>query len=483
MMQTPHTCGSRDATSHTRTYELQNTCTRIAHTHGYLYVGQSARNHLFALVGRSLPRVCMRRRQSFPLAMPRKAPARKCKQPAFVTASSKRGKGRHASRPLGRTNSKIQKKPARAHLYPYVSYVRHGDKTRKSRLEREKPEVTLKQIWKATDKKLIDLLKADGFLSELQGMTCHKCGNGRLGSMVLDGRHGWVYKCGRCKTRIHPQDKHPIFNVGSGSRQVPLCDQAAVLLCATQNVSQVKCHMLTGVDHKVVERIYGAFETTICTHVEKEEKNIAFGGLDQWIDVEADECDVRRGANSDEDAASGEKVIWEQWSGIVQRGAAHTLVLTRLNPKKTGVRAPGPGAIRKQEWKSLAQKYLMNRNVILHTDGAKSYRQYIAGMLHDWAVHQKKLVVKHGVRTWLKPKYSVVVAHTLPNSSTLRVKSGSQIIDRFWSHLRTFTKSRSRASPGTQSLRRRVRMAQWTYWHHSKALWSHAGRAIAGTTA
>jgi hypothetical protein len=35
-------------------------------------------------------------------------------------------------------------------------------------------------------------------------------------------------------------------------------------------------------------------------------------------------------------------------------------------------RAPGPGAIRKVEWKPLAVKWLQNREVILHTDSAKS---------------------------------------------------------------------------------------------------------------
>ena len=254
--------------------------------------------------------------------------------------------------------------------------------------------------------------------------------------------------------------------------------KVAILLCAIQDVSQVKCHALTGADHKVVERIYSAFEIVICAHVEHTERNIQFGGLEHWVDVEADECDVRRGANADDDAAAGEKMIWEQWGGIVQRGAAETLVLTKLNPKKTGTRAPGPGAIRKKEWKALALKHLANRNIILHTDGAKSYRQPIPGMLHDWVVHQKKFVVSGGVRTWLEPKYSVICTHKLPDGSSLRVKSGSQIIDRFWSHLRTFIRSRSRASPGTAAVRRRLRMAQWAYWHHSKNLWAHAGHAI-----
>ena len=414
----------------------------------------------------------------FPFAMVAKAHKHSGRRNAFATTSAKRGKARHASRTWMKAKATIQKKPSIAHKNPYVPYVRHGDKTEKSRLDREKPLITLKQLWKASDKELLDRLREDGFLPDMKGAVCHKCGNGRLGSLVSCSCRGWCYKCAKCKGRTMPQDHHPMFNKGSGQQQVPLCDQAAVLLCAIQNVSQVKCHELTGMGHKVVERIYGAFETVICAHVEKTAKKVVFGGLQQWVDVEADECDVRRGKNVEDGADSNAKVIWEQWCGIVQRGAASTLVLTKLNPKKTGVRAPGPGAIRKQEWTVLANRHLKNRNVILHTDGAKSYRQRIEGMLHDWAVHQKKLVVLGGVQTWLKPKYSVIKTHTLPDGTVLRVKTGSQIIDRFWNHLRSFMKSRSRATPGSHALRRRLRVAQWTYWHRSKKLWSHAGKAI-----
>ena len=41
-----------------------------------------------------------------------------------------------------------------------------------------------------------------------------------------------------------------------------------------------------------------------------------------------------------------------------------------------------------------------------------------------------------GVTTWVKPKYTRVVTHKLPSGCKLTVKAGTQIIDRFWSHLR-----------------------------------------------
>ena len=97
-----------------------------------------------------------------------------------------------------------------------------------------------------------------------------------------------------------PQEGHPIFNKGSGAHQVSLEDQAAVLLCAIQNVGQAKCHGLTGVSFKPIARIYTKLSTLIACHVERHEKSIQYGGSHDWLDVEADECDVRRGMNPEE---------------------------------------------------------------------------------------------------------------------------------------------------------------------------------------
>ena len=52
----------------------------------------------------------------------------------------------------------------------------------------------------------------------------------------------------------------------------------------------------------------------------------------------------------------------EQWGGIVQRGHPETLFLFRLKPKATTVRAPGPGPIRKTDWKPVAWKILKDRS-------------------------------------------------------------------------------------------------------------------------
>ena len=47
------------------------------------------------------------------------------------------------------------------------------------------------------------------------------------------------------------------------------------------------------------------------------------------MDVEADEVDIGKGAASARDDVNEEKpIVWEQWGGVVERGAPHTLVLT-----------------------------------------------------------------------------------------------------------------------------------------------------------
>ena len=37
---------------------------------------------------------------------------------------------------------------------------------------------------------------------------------------------------------------------------------------------------------------------------------------------------------------------------------------------------------------------------------------------------------------WVKPNYTKVYNIKLPNKTILKVKSGTQVIDRFWGHLR-----------------------------------------------
>jgi hypothetical protein len=207
-------------------------------------------------------------------------------------------------------------------------------------------------------------------------------------------------------------------------------------------------------------------------YVEEMQKRIVYGSIHEWNDVEADEVDVAKG--DDEPLVMNPKkpIVWEQWGGIVERGAPESLMLTRLAPSKTIRRAPGPGPIRKRDWKPLAEKYLRDKKVVLCTDGARSYKLRIPGVMHTWVVHKKKRVKIGGTWRWIKPKFVKLHTHYLPpNGRKLVVKAGTQIIDRFWSHLRSHLRSGPRR-PGSINLRRRVRSAQWTYWYRGQDLWA-----------
>ena len=116
-----------------------------------------------------------------------------------------------------------------------------------------------------------------------------------------------------------------------------------------------------------------------------------------------------------------------------------------------------------------------NKNVILHTDGARAYRLRLPGVLHDNVVHMKKKMKVNGVWVWIKPAFTKVVEHILPDTKKkLRVKAGTQVIDRLWRHVRSFLEGRT-ALVGSKTLRQRIRSAQWAYWYRGQDLWLQTG--------
>ena len=177
------------------------------------------------------------------------------------------------------------------------------------------------------------------------------------------------------------------------------------------------------------------------------EKKIQLGTGEKWADAEADEVEADE-ATFDKTIVNG-KLHWEQWCGIVQRGKPQTLVLHRLKPLASKLRAPGPGAVPKVEWKPLAAKWLKDRQVILHTDSAKSYASKISGVLHDRVVHKKKRVKVNGKFKWVAPTYVKIPG----TKKTLRVKSGTQIVDRCWRYLKERLNINQHAKVGSRLLR------------------------------
>ena len=172
-------------------------------------------------------------------------------------------------------------------------------------------------------------------------------------------------------------------------------------------------------------------------------------------------------------------MIWEQWAGLVERGRPESLKLFKLKPAMTKRRAPGPGAIRKQELQPIGKRHLSNKKVILHTDSAKAYQLKIPEVIHCHVVLKKKKGKVNGKTVWIKPHYTKIYNLTLPNGKKLAVKFGTQIIDRFWGFLRTQSKHADR-KPRNIMLRRKIRSAQWLFWSKNCTnLWKAPGDMIA----
>jgi hypothetical protein len=387
----------------------------------------------------------------------------------FGRFSPKRGKQRMVM-------SKIKSASSAKNTVLSVPYVRHGKLTQQLRSSRSRWGKSVKDFIGKSEVKIIKMLICDGYLPDWEGCLCPHCAKGKLSKLSYkQDRRAWCHRCSAfgCQKYVKPHDFHPIFFGGSGKSYTSLADQAAVLFCATVNLSRVSAQKVLDVDHKIVDRIYGNLEETRMKYVEKKQQDILFGVGGKWLDVEADEVDVGKGVAP----ANNNKLIWEQWGGIVQRGASETLVLYRLKPKLTSLRAPGPGPIRKSDWLLRANKFLKGRNVVLHTDGARSYKLQIPGVLHDHVVHQKKKIMIKGKSKWALPKYVKTFKHKLPDGSFLRVKGGTQVIDRFWGTLRKHLGTTHR-QPGSPQLRRKIRCAQWLYWNRGKNLWEETGSML-----
>ncbi|CAK0832225.1 unnamed protein product [Prorocentrum cordatum] len=268
---------------------------------------------------------------------------------------------------------------------------------------------------------------------------------------------GDVYRCNRkmCHQFVTPQHNHPVFKAGWGNASAPLSDKAVVRMCAAWGLSQAKCHQVTGHSSKLIENTYLRLDEARMKYVLKKERTIRFGPVEEWNDIEADEVDL--GKEDDWRKTDKQKPVqWEQWGGIVERG---------------------PGPIRKRDWKPTTRKHLENTNVVLHTDGARAYKMRIPGVIHDNVAHCKKKVVFKGKTVWVKPKYSEINKHILPDGQHLFVKTGTQIIDRFWSHLRAHLGKRAH-KVNNGSMCRRIRSAQWTYWEEGQDLWVRTGEML-----
>lgn len=207
--------------------------------------------------------------------------------------------------------------------------------------------------------------------------------------------------------------------------------QAAMLLLKLNNLynnlANSTIHRLLHVNHKAIEDIGRRLCVLRKDYVEQKEKEIQFGDGASLKDIEADETtfdkkDVSALVTLD-DAAK--PIEWEQWLGVVQRWKPETLVLHRLKPPRTVQRAPGPGAVRKVEWRPFAQRWLQDKKVILHTDSAKSYRLRLPGVLHDSCPLQETRQSPRGMKMVGSPIYQNSDAQSAQQQENLACKIGN----------------------------------------------------------
>lgn len=322
---------------------------------------------------------------------------------------------------------------------------------------------------------IVQMLQEDGLLPDWRGKVCPHCWKGKLSSQTRNDMPQYRCTANKCGKFVVPHYLHPLFRVLSSNTHQSLQLQAVLLLLHLTGVKTAAARLLFHVNHKMSESLGKRLDVLRKTYVERKEKEIIFGNCRSWSDVEANESSFGRNIQPNK----GKKCVqWELWSGIVQRGKPKTLLLSRFESTVTVKRAPGPGAIRKVDWKPLAVKHLQDRKIALHSDSAKSYKLKVSGMVHDAVVHCKKRVKVNGKFQWLKPKYTRVVKHKLPDGKYLSVKAGAQHIDRAWRFLKDRLPLNHSMLTGSSALRAKIRSAQYEYWHRGEDLWLGTGELV-----
>ena len=126
----------------------------------------------------------------------------------------------------------------------------------------------------------------------------------------------------------------------------------------------------------------------------------------------------------------------------------------------------------------LGKKWLANCNIVFHTDSAKAYKLKMPGVLHDSVVHQKKRVKKNGKWQWTKPNFVNLQSHKLPGGKSLKAKCGTQQIDRCWKFIKERLAKGTNTRAGSQTLQRKIRAAQYEYWHRGEDMWACTGELL-----
>eukprot|EP00971_Amphidinium_carterae_P226150 4485909-Amphidinium_carterae.1 len=161
--------------------------------------------------------------------------------------------------------------------------------------------------------------------------------------------------------------------------------QCVALQQGLYGVQQNITHVQTEMGHTSVEHLNKRLRDHLRQHVMKVQKGMTLGGKRSWCEVEVDECTFAKHL-----AEGGAAVEWWQYIGMMERGRPETLMLIQLPIRQTKPRAPGPGPLRKKDWRPIALQHLAGRHILLHSDSARAYDMEIDDVIHDKVIHASK---------------------------------------------------------------------------------------------
>ena len=159
------------------------------------------------------------------------------------------------------------------------------------------------------------------------------------------------------------------------------------------------------------------------------------------MDIEVDECTAAKYPSR----GRTNPVSWISHIGLVTRGEPRSLNLVRLPVGNTKARAPRPGPITLDLWRDLAREHLQSHELVLHLDSAPAYRMPIKGNLHTSVIHQVKKIDGK----WVRPVFARNAKLALPGGGELKVCSGTQTIDGFWTLLKRHVHKTQSKNPMT----------------------------------
>ena len=189
----------------------------------------------------------------------------------------------------------VQKRPAVNKNKAWLTTSLHPGKlavtSRGQRKDQIKWARNLPELLLASNKKIVQIWVTDKILVNWTGKCCPRCEAGTLSDLKLHKPSGqYKHRCSSrgCQAWISPHHLHPLLTDGRGTGAQSLQIQSSMLLLKLLRVSHPSIHILLNVNHKAIEDL----EKKLCElrkdFVEKKEREIVFGNLKAWKDVEAE---------------------------------------------------------------------------------------------------------------------------------------------------------------------------------------------------